>query len=597
MENFIIGVNYWPTDSNIKVWSRFNVNEINKDFELMKELGINTIRAFILDEDCSDKEANFKEECKTKLSQFLDIAERNSIKVLLTLIVGHMSGKNWRIPWDEDNSIYDEIQLTKKFITQVVSHFKSHRALLGWVLTNEISLVKIPQSDEQFFTWLKEMYEAIKSIDNQHLISLGDSVSPFSPTFLKPENVKGIVDYASPHIYLYDNDPIRLTMQYFMTLEYDRSSGLPVILEEFGLPTAVYSEESVGRFVGLILRGALVYGAKGALVWCFSDFTREEDEPYLWEPHELTFGIVRKDRSLKRSALELKNFSTRKLGKYQIPKRIATIMIPTWLYKNFQFVPEQSKRSDFVRALSEAFILARLSNIQVTFSRENDDLKDYKLIIVPSMTRLLNTTWRRLLKAVENGSTLYFSTAMSLHMSATHLWEEMFGVVPKLEAGSKGVKLPKVIKFENGEEINLGGEVQLLTYSFKEKDASVIGVDEEGIGRVFLARRGKGYVVLSTIPFELISSSRESINRNLLRFYGYLAELTNITQKYVSNVYGVEVQFLEGEKDDLLGVINHSWENKEVNINAKIIEDIDVCVKGETVSLAPKSACLMRVSK
>lgn len=90
------------------MWNKFNLNEIEDDLKLMKDLGINVIRAFILDEDCSDEKGNFTEECKQKLYKFLTMTEKYSIKVLLTFIVGHMSGKNWKIPLDKDSSVYDK---------------------------------------------------------------------------------------------------------------------------------------------------------------------------------------------------------------------------------------------------------------------------------------------------------------------------------------------------------------------------------------------------------------------------------------------------------------------------------------------------------
>lgn len=579
------------------MWSRFEIEEIRRDFELMSGLGTNTIRAFILDEDCADQQGNLRQECKSKIEIFLEEANRHSIKVLLTLIVGHMSGKNWSIPWDSENTIYDKVDQTKRFIEDVVKSFKQNNAILGWILTNEISLVRIPQNDNIFLRWLRELYNYIKRIDDQHLISVGDNVSPFSHNFLRPENVKGIVDYASPHIYQYDQDPIRHSIRYFMILEYDRSAGLPVILEEFGFPTAVYSEESHARFIGLILRGALVYGADGALIWCFSDFPREDDEPYLWEPHELTFGIIRQDGSEKMAAKVIKEFSQKTkdidLSSYKVPRRDSAILVPSWFYRNFQFVPEQDRRWDFARVLNQAFAFARLSNIQVTFVREDDqNLSDYKLLIIPSVTRLLTTTWRKLLKIVENGTSVYFSTYTLTHMSATHLWEELFGVMPNNPAGSRGVKIPERVRLlENNLVLDLG-QTNMYTYSFKEKDAKVIGIDENSnIGVAFLAKRGKGNVILSTVPLELISSNYETMKENRISFYNYLAKIANIEQRFPMQNYGVEIQYLEGKGDSLLAVLNHTWEDKEYGLNVGVKEDMDAC---QGVVRA-KSGCLIRV--
>ncbi|MCY0860344.1 MAG: DUF4434 domain-containing protein [Sulfolobaceae archaeon] len=617
---FYIGVNYWPEVSNIKFWSRWNPEEIENDFAKMREIGINAIRTFLLDEDCAYNDGRLKEDCKIKIKQFLDIAEKYGIKVFLTFIVGHMSGKNWPIPWDPNNEIYSSkaIENAKKFITQVVENFKNHKAIGGWILSNEITLVKKPSSVEEFKLWVSSLYHAIKDIDRDHLVSIGDSVSLYSQPYLKPENLRGIIDYASPHLYRYDEDPIRHTLTYESVLEYCRSSGIPTLLEEFGYPTSLYSEESQAGFIDIILHSALFYGTIGAFIWCFSDFKNESDEPYLWEPHELTFGIFRKDLSRKPSANVVEDFTkflkSVKLEEYRLPKREAAIIVPSFLYKDFPFVGEVNMRDDIAKLLSQSFTIARLSGINVTFVREEEEFSNYKLILIPSISRLLTSTWKRLLDFVENGGVVYYSTLIpGYHMSATHMWEELFGVKPNLNAGGGGLILPEDIEVEflerfgsikMGEKIRVeGSSISLKTYRFKEVDAKVIAHVPSHEFNIYLAKRGKGFAVLSNIPFEgiiLTSMEGKNYNMGILKFYRSLAEVSNIEIKYFAEPAGVEVVYMEGENEDLVGILNHTFEDKEALIyypSGYTLIDVDIKDNPLRLKLKEKSTHVLRIKK
>jgi len=151
---------------------------------------------------------------------------------------------------------------------------------------------------------------------------------------------------------------------------------------------------------------------KGALVWCLSDFDAPGDEPYLWEPHELTFGVLRADLSPKPAAEVIRKFSEKlskvDLSQFKVPERSAAILVPHWFWRDYPFVPEGEYRNDMWRAMGQSFVNSRSAGIQVTFTREEDQWP-YKLLILPSVPRLLSTTWRRLLRYVEGGGTLDYS--------------------------------------------------------------------------------------------------------------------------------------------------------------------------------------------
>ena len=97
---FLLGLNYWPRKLNIRMWRDWDEKAIEEDIKLMKSLGIRAVRFFIKDEDFADEDTNVYTQSIEKLRKFLDILNKNNIAGFATLIVGHMSGKNWRIPMD-----------------------------------------------------------------------------------------------------------------------------------------------------------------------------------------------------------------------------------------------------------------------------------------------------------------------------------------------------------------------------------------------------------------------------------------------------------------------------------------------------------------
>jgi len=621
--NFLLGVNYWPRLTNIRMWRLWDEEAIKGDLDKMRELGLNSLRFFLLAEDFGDEEGDVKREALDKLEAFLAMAEERGLTVFPTLIVGHMSGKNWPIPWDPGCEVYEDAVRDRyvKFVKEVVRRVKKSRAIGGWILSNEITLVREPKSVEAFKRWLKALYEAVKSEDPNRPVSLGDSTSYLSSKLcLKPENVAESVDHFSPHLYLYDLDPVRHTIAYASVIEYCLSLGKPVVLEEFGYPTSLYSEESHARFIKVVLTLAFMLGAKGAFVWCYSDFPREGDEPYLWEPHELTFGLLRANGDEKPAAKAVKEFSeaVEEVGEVERIEREAAIMVPEHLYKDFPF--HNLPRLDEGKALVESFVLAKGSSIPVTFVREEEDYGRFKLIIVPSISRLKTVTWRRLMKWVERGGVLYYSNARYLnspHMSATHMWDELFGVAPGLRAGSPGLPLEPgelrivedlgplrrgdIFTFKVATSLAARG---LGVAEYELKDAKLVAVynSAPSFTRV---RRGDGMTVFSAYPLELMLAWDPMPDRVMGGYhllYQVLADLAGLRPQFTCHDPRVEVEYARVDEGYVVAVINHSYEPVEVTITARSAVEVrwyrwgEVDVRGDRlrVRVGAKSVVLFK---
>ncbi|MEM2220620.1 MAG: cellulase family glycosylhydrolase [Ignisphaera sp.] len=600
---FLLGVNYWPRKTNIRMWRDWNENDIAEDIRLMKELGIRAVRFFIKNEDFADENANVYNPVLEKLDRFLKLLEENGIAGFASLIVGHMSGKNWRIPWTRFDDLYtpSSIEKTCRFIESIVRRFKDHGGIGGWILSNEISLVKRAESREEALALLRAFVKTVKSIDPGHVASSGDIPNEYMQ---ETPNVRDLVDYVGPHLYLYDSDIVRHGYTYSAVLEMFSNDGdIPIVLEEFGFSTHQFSEEAHARFINEVLYSALAHGASGAFIWCFSDFPHESDPPYEWRPLELAFGIVRKDGSLKPAAYIVKRFSNElreieDIGLHEKFRRSidASIIVPFYIFRDYEFIRYRSIAGLqlLIQPLIGAYILSSAAGLQTSMIFELDVervMKSRKLLIMSSTMVALSSTWRRMYNYVENGGNMYTSVIRgianirALHESPTHLWTELFGVENMLEAGSIGHKLIGVSTiefvrnfgvFRKGDRIAVEIPEPIYTYLARPVDAEVIAVDGIGNPVIFRARRGMGSAYLSLMPIEMVLARQEVIDwsKGYHRLYDSIAIESNIERPYRCDNPEVEIVTYYGEESDIIMAVNHGYEKRVRMYSAKSIKDI-----------------------
>ncbi len=632
---FLLGVNYWPRKLNIRMWRDWNEDAIKEDLKLMRSLGIRAVRFFIKNEDFADEDANVFPDALRKLGRFLDLLRENGLIGFPTLIVGHMSGKNWEIPWLKPEEIYTShgIEKTIRFVEAIVKSFSDHPSIKGWILSNELSLVKRAEKREEALALLKLFSRTVKELANNVLVSSGDVPDSY---LQETPNVKSIVDYVGPHLYLYDTDPVRHGYTYGAMIELFSNDGtLPVILEEFGFSTHQYSEESQARFVNEVLYTSLAHRASGAFIWCFSDFIHESDPPYEWRPLELGFGIVRKDGSpkpvaevVKRFSEELETIEKLKINTVFRRRPEVSIVSPFYLFKDYEFVWYKNAL-DFWRVIQPviaASIIASSCGVDNTIVFELDIdrvVKNKKLLIMPSTILALSSTWRKLLEYVDGGGSLYtslvkgFGDFKASHESATHLWTELMGIENILEAGSYGFVYYGKISIEfvkdlgeirKGEKIDVNIPIPIYTYRCRAVDAEVIAVDGNGEPVIFRARRGNGYAYTSTIPIELIEavSVHMDWSGRIQRLYKSIAAESNVSIVYESTSPEVEVKPFYGSGSDIVIAVNHG-DSKTVEIlirrEAKSISKIGgdakiVSAEGRKaiVEMPKKSAIVLQIT-
>lgn len=207
----IKGINYYPKATPWNMFGEeFSKDTIAKDFKIIKDTGLNSVRIFVQYDDFG--KAKVKPEKLKKLKQTLDAAEENKLKVVLTLFdfYGDYSVINWT--------------LNQRHAEKIVSTFKDHNAIIAWDIKNEPNLDFESRGKENVIAWLDKMIDLVKSIDNINPVTIGWSNTQ-SATILKDK-----VDIVSFHYYedLNQLDTAIKTMR-------KNIPNKPLVLQEFGM--------------------------------------------------------------------------------------------------------------------------------------------------------------------------------------------------------------------------------------------------------------------------------------------------------------------------------------------------------------------------
>ncbi len=363
---FTLGVNYWPRKKAMYWWRQFDKNEVAEEFEIIKSIGLDLIRIFLLWEDWQPAPDIVNPDALKNLEKICNIAENCDLKLDVTFFTGHMSGPNWVPKWMLQNSLskptdvrqvvsdgrpvncgysnpYTDIvalNAAELLINTVVSNFKDSPAIAMWNLGNEPDLMARPPNAQTGRLWVKNQTQLIKAIDPEHPVTCGLHVNNLiEDNGLRVDEVFTEVDIAVMHGYPMYSDwadgPLDSDFVPFLCALTTALCGKPTLMEEFGGCTEapgnssrtwewqgygrkykqfMASEEDFSDYLEQVLFKLLEVGSSGALLWCFADYSPElySLPPCDESHHERFFGIVRPDGSLKPHAEIVKRFSETK---------------------------------------------------------------------------------------------------------------------------------------------------------------------------------------------------------------------------------------------------------------------------------------------
>ena len=392
MTDFTLGVNYWPRRKAMYWWNDFDAGEVDEEFAIIKEIGLNVVRIFLLWDDFQPDATSVSQEAVDNLLTVADIATKNGLGLDLTFFTGHMSGPNWSPRWllggelpplaHQDwlrdvvskgkktdkgyrNMFHDEMALNAErlLLKTVVSMLKNHPGIWMWNLGNEPDLFAWPNTSGDGEAWVKKMVGLIKDVDPSHPVTIGlHGDGLHRDNGLRIDKVFAHTDVAVMHSYpMYTpwaRQPLDPDFVPFTCALTAALAGKPVLMEEFGGCTAqpgdpshimkwtetngrereqfMASEEDFAEFIRLTLPKLQHSGATGAMLWCFADYIQElwDRPPCQNAVHERFFGLVRSDGSLKPHTKVIQDFAVTKPQVELIPEYARFTVDADEFYKN-----------------------------------------------------------------------------------------------------------------------------------------------------------------------------------------------------------------------------------------------------------------------
>jgi glycosyltransferase involved in cell wall biosynthesis len=264
-KHFVKGVTYGPFPTGEHGAPFPECDTVDKDFALMAEAGINTVRVFT-----------------APPTWLLDAALEAGLKVLAGL------------PWPQHVTFLDSAAIegdVREAVIDGVRGCRRHPAIFAYLVGNEIPPDMIRwHGAERVRRFLRSLVASIKAEHPEALVSYANFPSTEYLTI-------DFTDFVCFNVYLHDEAAFRGYVARLHNLAVDR----PLVLTEFGVDSIREGKEGQRRVLAWQVRTAFEAGVAGTCVFAWTDewFTGG----HLIE--DWAFGLVDRDRRPKPSLAEV----------------------------------------------------------------------------------------------------------------------------------------------------------------------------------------------------------------------------------------------------------------------------------------------------
>jgi hypothetical protein len=288
------GLNYYPSAKPWGyMWLQWDGPLVEHELGRAKrELGINTVRALVpyrRVEGWSDGMGNVNSSMLGRLREFVEIAGRHDLKVIVTLF-------DWHDGVSPPGSAQEGYELS--YLRTIVDAFKDDDRVLMWDIHNEPDHYPAWGAGQatDVVGWLARMSDAIRAIDTRHPLTVG--VGKWGSLWHPGADGRTIADISDViSVHSYDAAAFGT-----MVAETKARTPKPLLLEEFGWPTGPdcrgpFFDESSQVYMyrqanKLLDEGALV----GMLGWWYQDPPVHLSYSY---DENGWYGLYRRDGSAK----------------------------------------------------------------------------------------------------------------------------------------------------------------------------------------------------------------------------------------------------------------------------------------------------------
>ena len=525
--DFQLGCNYWASHAGIYMWRNWDKNVVEQDMQRLQKCGVSILRVFPLWADFQPltlaRNNSFKEFLQgdqpldrhtpegaagvdpvmmERFREFLELAKKYSMQLIIPLITGWMSGRMFFPPAFADRNPISDCETIKwelRFVRCFVEHFKHYDNILAWEAGNETNVMSFADEGYKqgnYYVWLSNIAGAIRSADPSHPVIAGiHGLTVHGDLGITISEVGEICDvltvhpYAAfvPHCYVDGYDTMRSKLHATTeSIMYSHISGKPCLCEEIGhLGNSLGCEESSAQYLRANLYALWAHGFPGLLWWCAFDQEHLTYAPYDWCACEQELGLLRSDGTPKAKAEEMLDF------KYFVEKQE-----PLPPYQQ-DMVCILSKDQDTWAVSYSVNLLCKQAGLDVKFVDSEDILPETSIYLLPSLTgdAVPKRTWRALMEKVEKGATLYIS------------WED--AILANMENITGMKVISNAIRRDTTLQISVPRLNTELTVSNQRRmnlsvcrDAAILGTETDGNPAFTCHAYGEGKVYFLPFPLE-----------------------------------------------------------------------------------------------
>lgn len=610
--NFILGCNYWASNAGAEMWRDFDINAVEKDMKILAEHGVTHIRVFpnwrdfqpvmpiytdagsfaeyrLCGEKKSENEYYLDEVMLERFSDFLSVCEKYSIKVIVGLITGWMSGRLFVPPALYGINVITDYQaqyFEQLFIRGFIERFKERKSIIAWDLGNECNGMSPVTDRFQAANWSALISGAIRSADSSRPVISGMHELDVQTNWRLKDQAM-FTDMLTTHPYPYWSRHTRIdkNLSYRTSLHptaqtkyYSEIGGKPCMTEETGtMGPMLCSDDKAGDFIRINMFSLWANGATGYMWWCANDQDELMTFPYTAQMVETELGMIDGKSNPKPVLKEMKKFSEfLKEFKEDLPPAKADAVC----------ILSQTQNQWGVGYMT--YLLARQAGLNLKFAYSEYQIPDSKLYLLPSVNSfrvMPKENYIELKKRVYDGADLYISMDD--------------GVLSGFEAFT-GLKVVDSYQHPENGEFMLDGEKIEFSRTFnlilESTGAEILAKDNDGNPVVSVNRYGKGRVFFVAYPLEnSLVDSHDAFLKNHSSVY------KSLFKEYLES-YPVRVNNPDAvltchgdEKDFTVVVLNHSDKEAQLDLSIKDGFVIDEVIYGSKNTIKPFDACIFKV--
>ena len=627
----VMGTNWVPAHAAMQWPVEWNPSEVEKDFQKMHEMGVNTVRLDLVWAWFEPRPGDYNPEAFKQLDYLTLLANRYQIYLHPMLMTGGEVGEAyWDVSWRNGRDPMTDpemLRLETDLAAEFARRYRNDPAILAWDLADEPPFWIVPNTtDAAAINWTRLIAGAFRRYDGQHPIVVGTSMEDVSHGPFRPDDIRNEVDFFSVHPYtiydpgLFPDSMLSERSLYGAAFEtsLSGSAGRPVMVQELGASSAQYTPENVAAFDRVSMFSSLGAGANGFLLWCFTDAAPEQYSkvPYLRAPNETQFGMTTWDRKERPQGRQFQAFNhivkQMNLTGVEPAEAEAGIIVPNeWAKPHGDFshfgltgpevIPYVSTLDGgavagqplpnldednlwLTGAWLSSYVLTRQAGLTADFPREYSDWSRHKMILLPSpltstesnLVHVHSDFWTRARKYVEQGGALYASVSGD---AAIPNMVEIFGARLADRVPVSDVTLKIVAPFGDlrpGDTFNYSPDSKGLRHwgaILEVQGGTVIAVDQHGRPALVANALGSGKTLLCAYPIESYLAGMPAVfdgSENTHRIYQAFLDWARVKPLVQTDQISVEASALNAANHGFIVLANHGSKVENVKVSTTL---------------------------